>query len=219
MNKDTLRANKQKALIQDTLRAAFKNENFEGGGVHPFVLAVQSLRREIEFMEPFTDPEMRPLFSQAEALYKSSLQILEASESKIFSDSDVANDAEQSIPLIEYHLNLLKIHRLLFTRQIEGYSLIPPAPQSLQKQVVRTYEALGQLSNVLKSLYNGPKPQKTKKNSQSSLVKSRALITKKNLPNDKEPPIELPERISPFITDGSKKTIVMIDGVSWPRFV
>ena len=83
--------------------------------------------------------------------------MLADAEEKVFGDSEVASEADQMLPLVEYHLNLLKIHRLLFTRQVEGYGLIPPAPPALQKQVVRTYEALGQLTDVLASLVAVPR--------------------------------------------------------------
>lgn len=217
MNIENLRANKQKALIQDTLRAAFKDTKTGGPTLHPFVLAVQSLRREIEFMEPFTDPQMAELFSQADAAYKSAIQVLQDSESMVFGDSEVSPDADQQLPLVEYHVNILKIHRLLFTRQVEGYSLIPSAPANLQKQVVRTYEALGQLSNVLSTLSKPPKSQQTKKSDQT--IKTRKILSR-NLTTDKdESPIDLPNRISPFITDGGKKSTVSIDGIIWPRYV
>ncbi|OHS98426.1 hypothetical protein TRFO_35165 [Tritrichomonas foetus] len=215
MDKDKLRANRQKALIQDTLRAAFKGTTSEAPVLHPFVLAVQSLRREIEFMEPFTDPKMAELFAQAEPAYKSGVQVLADAESMIFGDAEVSPDADQQLPLVEYHLNILKIHRLLFTRQVEGYSLIPPAPPSLQRQVVRTYEALGQLTSVLTSMSKVPKPPRTKK---ADAFKTRKVISR-NLPHDKETPLDLPNRVSPFITDGSKKSTVQIDGVIWPRYV
>lgn len=215
MDKDTLRANRQKALIQDTLRAALNGANGEAPVLHPFVSAVQSLRREIEFMEPFTDPNMKELFAQAESVYNSSLDVLEESENMIFGDNEVSPDADQQLLMVEYHLNILKIHRLLFTRIVEGNSLIPPASPSLQKQVVRTYEALGQLANVLTSNSKVPKPPALKK---TETIKSRKVISK-NLPTDREPPLELPNRVSPFITDGSKKSTVSIDGVIWPRYV
>lgn len=215
MDKDTLRANKQKALIQDTLRAVFKGTDGEAPGIHPFVIAVQSLRREIEFMEPFVDPGMKELFAQAEPAYNSAQQVLYDSENMIFGDNEVSPDADQQLLMVEYHLNILKIHRLLFARQVEGYSLIPPATQSLQKQVDRTYEALGQLSNVLASNSRAPKPQTLKK---TETIKTKKT-TSRNLSTDKELPLDLPNRISPFITDGRQKSTVAIDGVIWPRYV
>lgn len=215
MNKETLRANKQMALIQDTLRAAFRGTDGENPVLHPFVFAVQSLRREIEFMEPFTNPEMKAIFAQAEPAYNSAQQVLADSEDMIFGDNEVSPDADQQLLMVEYHLNILKVHRLLFTRQVEGYSLIPPATPSLQKQVIRTYEALGQLSNVLSSNSKVPKPPALKK---TDTYKSRKVISR-NSATDKEPPLDLPNRISPFITDGSKKSTVSIDGVLWPRYV
>ena len=218
MDKDTLRANRQKALIQDTFRLAFKDTVGEHTTVHPFVLAVQALRREVEFMEPFTVPEMQEMFAVAEPTYKSATSVLADAEEKVFGDSDVASEADQMLPLVEYHVNLLKIHRLLFTRQVEGYGLIPPAPPALQKQVVRTYEALGQLTDVLASLVAVPRAATGKRSATGkSPVRTRKATAKPREEN--EEPLELRNRVSPFITDGSKKSTVAIDGVLWPRFV
>lgn len=220
MNKEQLRANKQKAIIQDALRAAFKGTTGDGPTLHPFVMATQSLRREIEFMEPFTQPNMAEMFKPAEVTYKSALHVLEVAEGMIFADTEVSKDSEQQLPLVEYHLNLLKIHRLLFTRQIEGSSLIPPASPNLQRQVVRTYEALGQLTNVISSLAQPPKAGKTKKQqSQTSKSRSIALKTRSMAQEEPDQPLDLPNRVSPFITDGSKKSTVSIDGIVWPRYV
>lgn len=219
MDKDTLRANRQKALIQDSFRLAFKDCIGERATVHPFVLAVQGLRREIEFMEPFTVPEMHELFAPAEQTYKSATSVLSQAEEKVFGDSEVASEADQMLPLVEYHLNLLKIHRLLFTRQIEGYGLIPPAPPGLQRQVVRTYEALGQLTDVLASLAIAPKAATAKRAATSgkNMTRSRRITGKPREEN--EEPLDIKNRVSPFITDGSKKSTVSIDGILWPRFV
>jgi hypothetical protein len=40
-------------------------------------------------------------------------------------------------------------------------------------------------------------------------------------PNPEEPeePLDFPNRVSPCITDGSKKSTVSIDGIIWPRYV
>lgn len=217
MNKEALRANKQRAFIQDSIRAAFRENIGDGPTVHPFVLAVQSLRREIEFMQPFTVDEMKEMFKQAEPTYKSATTVLEQAEQKVFGDSEVSTDADQMLPLVEYHLNLLKIHRLLFTRQVEGYGLIPPASATLQRQVVRTYEALGQLTDVITSFIQAPKVEK-KKVAEKSTVRTRKLASKSSL-QETEEPLDMPMRVSPFITDGTKKSTVAIDGVVWPRFV
>jgi hypothetical protein len=215
MDKDTLRANRQKALIQDSIRAAFRENVGDGPTLHPFVLAVQSLRREIEFMEPFTHENMKVLFSQAESSYTSATAILAQAEDEILGDSEVGSDADRLFPLVEYHLNLLKIHRLLFTRQVEGSGLIPPASASLQRQVVRTYEAMGQLTDVLLSLSKVPKASKPKKAAQARARPSKS----DRISEEREEPLDLPYRVSPFITEGSKKSTVSIDGVLWPRFV
>lgn len=222
MNKDTLRANRQKAAIQDTIRAAFRENIGDGPVIHPFVLAVRSLRREIEFMEPFTVPEMAELFKQAEPTYNSATAVLQTAESNVFGDSEVASDADHMLPLVEYHLNLLKIHRLLFTRQVEGYGLIPPASAGLQRQVVRTYEALGQLTDVLTKLSKVPKPQKPKGATMTRGVKKETLKTRRLAAQavaEADEPLDLPYRVSPFITDGAKRSTVSIDGVLWPRYV
>ena len=36
---------------------------------------------------------------------------------------------------------------------------------------------------------------------------------------ENEEPLDIKNRVSPFITDGSKKSTVSIDGILWPRFV
>jgi hypothetical protein len=190
----------------------------DGASIHPFVLSVQSLRREIEFMEPFTDESMKVLFAQAEPAYKSATALLAQAEQMILGESEVAPGTDQLVPLVDYHLNLLKIHRLLFTRAVEGYGLIPPASPTLQRQVIRTYEALGRLTYVLTSLSKVPEAAKPK---ETKPVKSAAPSAKLPPPTPEEPeePLDLPNRVSPFITDGSKKSTVSIDGVAWPRYV
>jgi hypothetical protein len=217
MDKETLRANRQKALIQDSIRAAFRDNVGDGPTLHPFVLSVQSLRREIEFMEPFTHDEMKTIFAPAEASYKSATAVLAQAEDEILGDSEVGSDADRLFPLVEYHLNLLKIHRILFTREVEGSGLIPPASSGLQRLVTRTYEAMGQLTDVLLTLSKGPKGQRPKKAPQGG---TRAGFGRSDRGADeKEDPIDISYRVSPFITEGSKKATVSIDGILWPRFV
>jgi hypothetical protein len=123
------------------------------------------------------------------------------------------------LPLVDFHLNVLKIHRMLFTREIEGYGLIPPASAALQRQVMRTYESLGQLADTLAVLAKGPKATTQKK---TKPAKARGLTTRlpsAPTPDEPDEPLDLPNRVSPFITDGSKKSTVSIDGVLWPRYV
>jgi hypothetical protein len=215
--KGTLRANKQQAFIQDAIRAAFREPAGEGPTLHPFVLAVQSLRREIEFMEPFTTDEMKHLFEQAEPCYDSAKGVLAEAEAEVLGDSEVSGDADRLLPLVEYHLNLLKIHRLLFTRQVEGYGLIPAAAPGLQKQVVRTYEALGGLSDVLTVICQVPKssqtPSRKPRKAKSRGIRSAPVFV------EEDEALSLDYRVSPFVTEGSRKGTVSIDGSIWPRFV
>jgi hypothetical protein len=215
MDKEALRAHRQKALIQDTIRAAFRERAGDGPTLHPFVLSVQSLRREVEFLQPFTEDAIKPIFAQAAPAYASALSVLEEAETMILGDSQVAAGATPLLPVVEYHLNLLKIHRTLFTREVEGYGLIPPASPALQRQVTRAYEALNSLTDVLASLAKPPAEGTRKKPKPRPPV--RTIIT----PAADEPdePLDLPNRVSPFITDGSKRSTVSIDGVLWPRFV
>jgi hypothetical protein len=167
-------------------------------------------------MEPFTEESMKVLFAQAQPAYKSATAVLAQAEQMVLGESEVASGAEQLVPLVDYHLTLLKIHRLLFTRAVEGYGLIPPASPSLQRQVIRTYEALGQLTDVLTSLSKVPKAAKPKKSKQLKMPSARPPPPTAEEP---EEPLDLPNRVSPFFTDGSKKSTVSIDGIIWPRYV
>lgn len=213
---EQIKANQQKSLIQQQLMSAFASTGKNAGQhlVHPFVLAVRTLRREIEFFEPFKDEKFIEYFNIARETYDSSTSILSQAELCILADNDVTNSSEQLQPLVEYHSNLLKIYRLLFTRKIEGSALIPSAPQQLQKQVDRTYEALGQLTKVISEFNKTPKEPSTKKSTSRSYKSS---ISKKS--EEIEPPLEIDDRISPFITEGPKKGTILIEGVLFNRYV
>ena len=217
MSVEQIKANQQKSFIQEQLRSAFANAGKNGGQplVHPFVLAVRSLKREIEFFEPFKDEKFIEFFKIASDTYDSSTSILEQAESCILADNDVTASSEQLHPLVEYHSNLLKIYRLLFTRKLEGSALIPSAPQQLQKQVDRTYEALGQLTKVISTFAKTPKEPRTKKSTGRSYKSSTSKKSEEVI----ELPLENDDRISPFITDGPKKGTILIEGVLFNRFV
>jgi hypothetical protein len=74
---------------------------------------------------------------------------------------------------------------------------------------------MGSLIDVLMSLSKGPKAQGHKKPAHARTTVARTG----RLPEEKEEPLDLPYRVSPFITEGIKKATVSIDGVLWPRFV
>jgi hypothetical protein len=215
MDKEALRAHRQKALIQDSIRAAFRERSGDGPTLHPFVLSVQSLRREVEFLQPFTAAPVKPIFAQAAPAYASAQALLAEAEAQILGDSQVAAGAAPLLPLVEYHLALLKIHRTLFTREIEGYGLIPPASPALQRQVARAYEALAGLTDVLASLAKAPAGAARR----GAKPRPPARALPPAAAEEPEEPLDLPNRVSPFITDGAKRSTVAIDGVLWPRFV
>ena len=210
MDKEAVRSNKQKALIQDTLRAALKESQIGDSIVlNPFIISIQTLKREISFMEPFLNHES---FSNAINVYESSLNILEKAEKMIIGENEVTNESAQILPLIDYHSNLLKIHRLLITRLIDDTSILPPAPPPLQKQVGKAFEAIEQLNKVVDSLTQIPKvtkARKIEKKPQKKVIHTPII----------EESLELIDRVSPFITEGNKKSTVSIDGIIWPRYV
>lgn len=210
MEKEKLRANRQKALIQDTLYNIFSNQRVsEGPTIHPFIHATQTLRRELDFMEPMRGDEGAQ--GQLATVLKSAESVLENAEQQIFSDNQVSPEATNLQPLVEFHTNLLKIHRLILTRAVEGDALIPPAPLKLQSQVEKIYEALGGLDKVISTVSKVPKKtQKRKTTSRSAKTQREEEII---------PPLEFEYRVSPFITDGAKKGTVSIDGVIWQRYV
>jgi hypothetical protein len=219
--KGTLRVNRKQAFVQDAVRAAFREGAGDGISLHPFVLALQTLRREVGFMMPFATGEMKHLFLQSESCYNSAVEVLKEAESNILGDSDVTEEADSLLPLVEYHSNLLKIHRLIFTREVEGYGLIPVASPGLQKQVIRTYEALEQLDEVLsviteRSKVSAALPGANKRLGQRSISKVRSA---KALFDAEDEALAVDYRVSPFITDGSKKGTISIDGTLWARFV
>lgn len=211
MDKNTLRANKQRAAIQDQLRAAFRGTNGTEDQVqHPFITAYQTLERELEFLAPFQSSN---LFESVKAVYDSAMSLKEKA-SQWYYDDKVTPEGEQNLALVQFHGNVLKIHRVLLSRTVEGTSLIQAAPVSLQKQVEKTYEALGQLSTVMNQISQIPKAPAARTMKQKS---ARPVIARKF--EEQEDPLDLPLRISPFITEGAKKSTVVIDGVTWPRFV
>lgn len=218
MSVEQIRANKQRALIQETIRAAFTEtgKNGEMPLLHPYILAVQGLQKEIEFFAPFKDEKFQTFFDIAKVTYESAESTLIQAQNFILADNEVSSEAEAMQPLVEYHSNLLKIYRLLFTRKLEGSALIPPAPAQLQKQVDRTYEALGQLTKIVIQFI------KPTNKSESLLRKPSSRYTKttsKSKSESIEQPINNEERISPFITEGSKKGTVTIDGIIFSRYV
>jgi hypothetical protein len=180
---------------------------------------VQALREEVEYMEPFTEDSMKVMFVQVEPIYASSLGVLRKAESKILGDNEVDFESDELLMLVKYHTNVLKIHRLLFTRQLEGTALLPPATPLLQKQVSRTYDALRQLSHVITTVAAA----KNKKKSKPRRVRTATTRNLRSGSGSSElqmiPPLILPLRISPFITEGSSETSCVIDGATWPRYV
>jgi len=211
MDKNAVRANQQKAFIQDSLRAALKDSQVGSSIViNPFIVAIQTLKREISFMEPFLKLEQ---FSQVEKTYKSAIDVCERGEKLIIGENEVAADSDQLQPLVQYHANLLKIHRLLLVRVVEGSALIPPAPPTLKKQVEKAYESIDQLKQVIVAISQIPKPPKTKKQeTKQRKVPKFAII-------QEDDPLVIEYRVSPFITEGPKKSTVSINGVLWSRYV
>ncbi|EAY00061.1 hypothetical protein TVAG_196210 [Trichomonas vaginalis G3] len=211
MDKNTLRANKQRAQIQDQLRAALRGTvGVDEPVQHPFITAYQTLERELEFIAPFQSSNM---FASVKDVYDASIALKEKA-ANWFYDDKVTPEGEQNLALLQFHGNILKIHRVLLSRTVEGTSLIQPAPATLQKQVEKTYEALNQLNAVMTQVSQIPKAPATRTIKQKS---ARPIVARKV--EEQEDPLDLPLRISPFITEGSKKSTVVMDGVTWPRYV
>ena len=216
MDKNTLRANKQKAMIQDTLRAALRGTAGVDEPVqHPFFTAVSTIERELEFLEPFKNTDA---FKSVQAIYDSAKKLKEKADSWSY-DGKVTPEGEQNTSLLEFHANILKIHRVILSRTVEGTSLIPPAPVSLQKQVEKTYDALNQLSAVMTQISQTPKAPQSRSLSKKSTPRSRTISARSKAIEQPEEPLYLPLRVSPFITEGTKKSTVLIDNVMWPRYV
>jgi hypothetical protein len=74
---------------------------------------------------------------------------------------------------------------------------------------MRVHEALGVLAKTPKAA-----PQKKAKP-----AKNRGLATRLPSAPTPEEALDLPNRLSPLITDGSKRATVWIGSVLWPRFV
>jgi hypothetical protein len=215
MDKNALRLNKQKALIQDTLRAAMKGTaGIEQPVQHPFITAYKTIERELEFMEAFKNTEQ---FDQVQELYNSACDLEEKARSMMY-DGKVTPEGEQNVHLLEFHASMLKIHRIIISRSVEGSVFIPPAPTTLQKQVEKTYDALNQLSKVMTQMSQTPKaPSVTSKKAPS---RTRSITSRSRQQVDEpEDPLVLPLRVSPFITEGNKKGTVLIDNISWPRYI
>lgn len=215
MDKNTIRMNKQKAMIADKVHAAMKTINgFEGPVQHPFISASESLKRELEFLKPF---ENTAQFAPVKELYNSALSLKEKIAEMSY-DGKVTPEGEQTLPLLEFHVNMLKIHRVIIARTAEVPGLIPPAPTQLQKQVEKTYDALNQLKTVLELSTQVPKAPSVTSKRAPPRARSISSRSKQQI-QEPEEPLVLPLRVSPFITEGKKKGTVTIDGIDFPRYI
>lgn len=212
MDEDPLQVSKQRSIIRDSLKVALKKAQGESDvQADPFTSAIQTLKSEIELMEPFKDTE---IFSSARKLYEQSVRLIEKTDGMVEKDEADSPEGENICGLIEYYGNLMKIHRIILSRTGDKCNLIPAAPSSLRTQVERTYNALGQLQQVLKTITQVPKAPVAKKPSGKS---NRQLLKRRQ--EEVDDPLEVEYRISPFITEGPRKGTVDIDGITWPRYV
>jgi hypothetical protein len=85
--------------------------------------------------------------------------------------------------------------------------------------VVRTYDALEQLTGVLSTICEGPKSnaESVRRPKERSAAGRKVKSAKEVFEEDEA--LSLDYRVSPFITEGNRKGTVSIDGTVWPRFV
>ncbi|KAH0786867.1 hypothetical protein GPJ56_009244 [Histomonas meleagridis] len=159
---------------------------------------------------------MKKITAPVESTYASAKSVLSEAQTKIYGDSEVDPSSSQMGSLIEYHINLLKLFRALFTRQIEKDKQIPAATQVLQRQVSRSYEAIKQIADVLSA--DVPTETNSRARTQNSKVRNPSRKAKSEM-RESDSPIEIQTRISPFITESQQKSFVDINGVTFPRYV
>ena len=209
---EEIKKEQQRALIRDKLHSAVLEIQEDGMAIkHPFVLSVEGLRHEIDFFRPFIDQE---ICSNVVEPYQSAVATLEEAEAMIFSDTDVSPDYNDVIQVVDYHTNILKIHRAVFTKAFDD-APPHPAPPAVQKQASRLFDSLAQLQKILDAITEIPKPPRAKKQS----VTVRAVRKQPAEPAEPKESFTSEFRVSPFITDGPDKNTIIVEDYTFPRFM
>lgn len=214
MNQEDIIKNIQESQIEETIRSALEEDFSSSKTYNPFVQCVENLKKEIDFFQEFLNT---PEFQDISQVYEASKSILTKSQKLILSETEIDPEADALLAPVQFHTNLLKIHKVLLLRDVECSEFIPPASAPLKKNVKRLYESLTELKKVFQSrVEKVPVKRKSNKN---ILRKRMGLLKTKKMEEEVDDFLESEFRVTPFITEAPKKNTVLIDGVSWPRFV